>query len=147
MLGKPTIIFYEHGINSVPSSWRDWVNRAIAFTHLRTPHKAQTLAYFTTALTVFWRESERSKAFGKMLRLVFRQRLEQSLNCLVTVTERGSSLRGMRLAWLIPRIQAVHLVCGACGLPTFETNGINAAHCAKPALKKFSFMPVAKTGR
>ena len=128
---NPTIIFYEHGINSVPSSWRDWVNRAIAFTHLNTPHKAQTLFPSPTALTVFCRESERSKAFGKMLRWYS----VNDWNIIIVGHSNGTrvTLEGMRLAGY-PRIQALHLVCGACDA-NFETNGVNAA-LRKTSLQK-----------
>lgn len=123
MLPKPTVIFFEHGINSVPSSWRDWVNRAIAHTHLNTPYKAQTLAYFTTALTVFWREEERSKAFGKMIRWYS----VNDWDIIIVGHSNGTRvvLEGMSLAGF-PKIKAVHLVCGACNA-NFETNGINTA--------------------
>lgn len=123
MPSKPVIYLYEHGINSVPSSWRDWVNRAIAYTHLKTDFRAQSLFYFTTALTVFVRERSRSRAFADLLLKYAKAGWEIHL----VGHSNGTRvlLEGLRLAnW--PAIKNVHLVCGACDC-NFERLGLNNA--------------------
>lgn len=117
-----TIFLFEHGINSVPSDWRDWTNRAIEYINTSTPYKADSLEYFATALNVRC-EKGRTLSFAKKLRAYS----VDDWNIIGVAHSNGTRIwtGGWKLAgW--PRIKTLHLVCGACD-SNFERLGINSA--------------------
>lgn len=117
------VFLLENGIDSAPSDWRTWPNRAMPWLFENTDFFAQSMMYFTTPLTVFWREMHREKTFSDLV-----NRYKKS-NWKIHVAGHSNGtcviLGGLKLAdW--PRIETLHLICGACD-SSFERNGLNQA--------------------
>ena len=123
---EPTIFLFERGINgwaSIIGAWNNWPNQAIVWTHTKTSAKAQTLSYFTGPFTAGLTRHRRAQAFSKLMRAYTVQNWNVHLVCHSEGTATG--LEAMRLAgW--PKIETVHLICGACD-SNFERNGLNYA--------------------
>lgn len=124
---KPeTIVLFERGINgfqSIWGEWHNWPNQAIAWTHKNTPHKAQTLLYFTSPIFAGLTRRWRAKQLSELIRTysIHDWRIIAACHSEGTATW----LKAQRLAgW--PRVEALHLICGACNAD-FEKNGLNWA--------------------
>ena len=92
-------------------------------THLQTPHKAEAFEYFCTPLTRPFREDERAKHFARSLHEY--TKAGWKIICVGHSNGCDVILDGLRRAdW--PRVEALHLVCGACEAD-FWINGLNNA--------------------
>jgi hypothetical protein len=129
-----TIVLFENGINSIPSNWTFWPNRAIAWTHQNTPYKAQSLEYLAGAVLGHFRHKSLANQFADLLRTYSVQDWE----IIIVAHSNGTRIvvEGMAAAgW--PKVKAVHLVCGACDADFSRTNlngaltlgRIGSVHC------------------
>jgi len=117
------VFLFEHGINALPSDWRDWTNRAIFHVHDQTPYHAQSLEYFAGPIVAHFRHRHLADGFAK---LVCRY-AGNGWKIVVVAHSNGARIvvEGLRRArW--PRVEELHLVCGAVDA-NFERNGLNAA--------------------
>jgi pimeloyl-ACP methyl ester carboxylesterase len=118
-----TCFLYENGINSIPSTWTFWPNRAIAWTNKNTPFKAQSLEYLAGAITGHFRHKTLAAQFADLLRQYSVQDWDihivgHSNGCRIVV-------EGMQAAgW--PKVKSVHLLCGAVD-GNFARNGLGFA--------------------
>jgi pimeloyl-ACP methyl ester carboxylesterase len=133
-----TIILFERGINgwaSLFGDWLNWPNQAITWVHKNTDYRAHTLLYFTSALFAGWTRPHRALQFSKLIR---QYSVDDWRIILVAHSEgTATAIQAMRLAgW--PRIESVHLVCGACD-SNFERNGLNYALVTNKIGKVFCY--------
>lgn len=124
------IHIFVNGILTFPGLAANWNRRAVTWTHLHTPHRAESLEYLVTALTRWMGDTYRAKklarklefylgapdpATGKPFELVL---VGHSNGCDVIL----DALK--LLGW--PRLEEVHLISAACDA-NFERNGLNRA--------------------
>lgn len=139
-----TIYIFERGIlgwQSIFGDWLNWPNQAIAWIHKNTPHKAQTLTYFTGFIFPALTRKRRAKNFAKLLNTyrAYGWRI-------VLIAHSEGTATGL-LAWKLagyPLVDELHLVCGACD-SDFEQNGIN--HAVSLERVKQIFVYVAEQDR
>lgn len=121
-----TIYIFERGIlgwQSIFGDWLNWPNQAIAWIHKNTPHKAQTLTYFTGFIFPALTRRRRARNFAKLLNTY---NAEGWRIVLVAHSEGAATgLLAMELAGY-PVIDELHLICGACNSDCYR-NGINSA--------------------
>jgi len=121
-----TIVIFERGIlgwQSIIGDWLNWPNQAIAWIHKNTPHKAQTLTYFTGFIFPALTRRRRARNFAKLLETY---NAEGWRIVLVAHSEgTATGLLAMELAGY-PVIDELHLICGACNSDC-GANGINYA--------------------
>lgn len=121
MSEKRTVYLFVNGIATWPGNYTNWNKRAVTFTHTRTDNRAEAFEYFCTPLSRPFREDERAKHFARSLK----EYSAAGWNIVCVGHSNGAAviLDGLRAAhW--PRVEAVHLVCGACQAD-FWRNGIN----------------------
>jgi hypothetical protein len=123
-----TIYLFERGIDgwtAIFGGWRDWPNQAIVWIHRhQRPAAAQTLIYFTTALIARFTRKARAQSF---LDLIRQYPEHEGWRVVIVAHSEGTAtvLDALRLGnW--PRIEALHLVSGACDAD-FNRNGLNEA--------------------
>ena len=123
---KRTVFLFERGINgwqSIFGTWKNWPNEAIVFIHLNTEFRAQTLEYFTGAILAGLTRRGRAKQFAKMIRAYSCE--DWTINIVAHSEGTATVIEAMKLAgW--PKINNVHLLCGACD-SNFERCGLNHA--------------------
>jgi len=120
---KRTVFLLEHGINTLPSDWRDWTNRGAFHVHQHTPHAAQSLEYFAGPLLAHFLHRRLARQFGRMLKAY----ADARWRVVVAAHSNGTriAVEGMRAAgW--PPVAELHLLCGAVDAD-FERNGLNQA--------------------
>lgn len=119
-----TIYIFERGIlgwESIFGDWAQWPNQAVAWIHKHTPHRAQTLTYFTGPILAGITRTARAKQFAKLIKAYAGWRIVMVAHSEGTAT----ALRALRLAeW--PEIAELHLLCGAADSDC-EANGLNNA--------------------
>ena len=118
-----TCFFFVRGIAGHASDFMEWQWRAADWCNQNTPHKARTISYSTEFWSVWIRRKWRARRLARVLRgysvLDWRLVLVGHSEGTVLI------LDALRAAgW--PRVEALHLVCGACDAD-FERNGINWA--------------------
>jgi pimeloyl-ACP methyl ester carboxylesterase len=121
-----TVYLFVNGIATWPGNYTNWNKKAVTFTHTETEHRAEAFEYFCTWFTRPFREDERAKHFARSLR----EYAAKGWNIVCVGHSNGAAviLEGLRAArW--PRVEAVHLVCGACEAD-FWRNGLNFALAA-----------------
>lgn len=116
-----TVYLFVNGIATWPGNYTNWNKRAVTFTHTHTEHRAEAFEYFCTPLTRPFREDQRAKHFARSLATY--SALHWNIVCVGHSNGAAVILDGLRAA-RFPRVQAVHLVCGACEAD-FWRNGIN----------------------
>jgi len=118
-----TIYLFVNGVATWPGDYTNWNKRAVTFTHLRTPHRAEAFEYFCTPLTRPFREDQREKHFARSLREY--SKAGWKIVCVGHSNGAAVILKAMRDAhW--PPVEALHLVCAACDAD-FNRNGLNFA--------------------
>lgn len=121
-----TIVLFERGINgwqSIFGEWHQWPNLAVAWTHKHTEFRAQTLVYFTGPIFAGLTRRWRSLQFSQLIR----QYSCHDWRIIISAHSEGTAtaLKALRLAgW--PRIESLHLLCGACDAD-WNRNGLNWA--------------------
>jgi hypothetical protein len=123
MYDGKTIWFIVRGIAGTPSDFLEWEYEARdwAIQNLQTP--AVAVSYTTSFLTVWKRRQWRAKRFAKVLRGY----ISRDWRCNIICHSEGTvvALDALKfLGW--PRIENLHLVCGACD-SDFQRLGINQA--------------------
>ena len=123
MSADKTIYLFVNGVATWPGNYTNWNKRAVTFTNLLTPHKAEAFEYFCTLLTRPFREDQRAKHFARSLKQYAAEKWR--IICVGHSNGCDVILDGLRRAgW--PKVAAVHLVCGAC-TADFNVNGLNIA--------------------
>lgn len=118
-----TIYLFVNGIATWPGNFTNWNKRAVTFTHTRTESRAEAFEYFTTPLTRPFKEDQRAKHFARALNDY--SKAGWKIFCVGHSNGCDVVLDGLKRAgW--PRVEAVHLVCGACEAD-FARNGLNYA--------------------
>lgn len=123
MITARTVYLFVNGIATWPGDYTNWNKRAVTFTHTETEHRAEAFEYFCTPLTRPFREDQRAKHFARSIS----DYAGKGWNIVCVGHSNGAAviLDGLKkLGW--PRIEALHLVCGACEAD-FNKNGLNAA--------------------
>ena len=123
MIESRTIYLFVNGIATWPGNFTNWNKRAVTFIHTRTPHRAEAFEYFCTPITRPFREDQRAKHFARAVREY--SKLGWKIICVGHSNGCDVILDGLKRA-LWPRVEAVHLVCGACEAD-FAVNGLNYA--------------------
>ena len=127
MTAQKTIYLFVNGITTWPGNYSNWNKRAVTYTHLRTEHRAEAFEYFCTMVTRPFREDQRAKHFARSLHEY--SRAGWKIVCVGHSNGCDVILDGLKRAeW--PRVEAVHLVCGACE-GDFSRNGLNYALAAE----------------
>ena len=122
-----TIYLFVNGIATWPGNFTNWNKRAVTFTHTRTEHRAEAFEYFCTPLTRPFKEDQRAKHFARALNDY--SRAGWNIICVGHSNGCDVILDGLKRAkW--PRVESVHLVCGACEAD-FSRNGLNLALASK----------------
>jgi hypothetical protein len=121
-----TIYIFERGIlgwQSIFGDWANWPNQAISWIHKNTPHKAQTLTYFTGPILAGITRSHRANQFAKLLT----EYKDDGWRIVLVAHSEGTatSLLALQIADSII-IDELHLICGACNSDCGE-NGLNLA--------------------
>lgn len=119
----PTVFLFVNGILTVPGRATNWTGRAVTWTHLHTPHRAEKIEYFTGPVGRFLGNTARAEKLKHTLEFYRRQNwrvvlVGHSNGCDVILD--ALSL----MAW--PPIHSVHLISAACEAD-FSRNGLNAA--------------------
>jgi pimeloyl-ACP methyl ester carboxylesterase len=118
-----TIYLFVNGIATWPGNFTNWNKHAVTWTHLRTDCRADSFEYFCTALTRPFREDQRAHHFARALRAY--AKAGWKVVCVGHSNGTDVILDGLKNAgW--PRVEALHLVCGACEAD-FDRNGLNSA--------------------
>jgi hypothetical protein len=123
-----TIYLFVNGVAAWPGNFTNWNKRAVTWTHTHTAARAEAFEYFCTLLTRPFRDDQRARHFARAVREY--SRLGWKIVCVGHSNGADVILDGLRHAgW--PRVEALHLVCGACEAD-FSHNGLNyALHFAK----------------
>lgn len=117
-----TVYIFERGIlgwQSIFGDWGQWPNQAVAWIHQHTPHKAQTLTYFTGPILAGATRQWRAKQFAKLIQAYAGWKIV--LVCHSEGTATG--LRALKMRGC-PSVAVVHLICGAAD-SDFSANGLN----------------------
>lgn len=117
------IVFFVRGIAGNPDDFLEWEQRAADHCIKTYGVPARAISYHTDFWSVWMKRRYRAQRFAKVLRgySVLDYRITIVAHSEGTVV----ALDAMRLAgW--PRVEQVHLVCGACD-SDFERNGLNRA--------------------
>lgn len=119
-----TVYIFERGImgwQSIFGDWKNWPNQACVWVNRGTPHKAQTLTYFCGPILAGLTRPFRARQFAKLIKAYAGERIIMACHSEGTAT----GLRALKKAgW--PRIEELHLICGACD-SDFHANGLNFA--------------------
>lgn len=119
-----TIFIYVPGIHTTPGAAYNWCGRAVTWTQLRTPYKAEKVEYLTTALTRPFRQRGRAHKLQRTLRFYHSWDIHlvgHSNGCDVIV----DALRSLQAdGGDFLRIKALHLISAACDRD-FKRNGLN----------------------
>jgi pimeloyl-ACP methyl ester carboxylesterase len=113
------IFIYVTGILNLPGLAENWVGRAVTWTHIHTPHKAEKIEYFTGPFTRPAYETERADKLIKTLGYYagWQVTIVAHSNGCDVVSDALKRLPGYPLAGL-------YLIAGACSRD-FEKNGFN----------------------
>jgi len=123
MYDGKTIWFVIRGIAGHPSDQLEWEYEGRDILILTTGRPAVAVSYATTFLTVWNRRHWRARQFARVLRK-FTAR-DYRVHILAHSEGTVVAVDSMKLAgW--PRVESVHLVCGACD-SDFHRNGLNEA--------------------
>lgn len=128
---RPTVFLFERGINgwaSIFGDWKNWPNQAIVSIHQTGADngldwRAQTLTYFTGPVFAGLTRHKRAKNLSKLIRAYS----VKNWNIVIVAHSEGTAtvLQALKDAgW--PKVQALHLLCGACDA-NFNRNGLNGA--------------------
>lgn len=123
MTAAKTIYLFVNGIATWPGAFTNWNKRAVTYTHTHTENRAEAFEYFCTPLSRPFREDQRAKHFARAVS----EYAGKGWNIICVGHSNGAAviLEGLKdLGW--PRVEALHLVCGACEAD-FEKNGLNGA--------------------
>jgi hypothetical protein len=123
MTDARTIYLFVNGIAVWPGNFTNWNKRAVTFIHTQTPHRAEAFEYFCTLITRPFREDQRAKHFARALREYSARGWQ--IVCVGHSNGCDVILDGLKRAGYL-RVEAVHLVCGACEAD-FSQNGLNHA--------------------
>ena len=118
-----TIFLFVNGIATWPGNFTNWNKRAVTCTHTTTEHRAEAFEYFCTPISRPFREDERARHFARAVHEYSRRGWK--IICVGHSNGCDVILDGLKRAgW--PRVEAIHLVCGACEAD-FAVNGLNAS--------------------
>jgi len=119
-----TIFIYVPGIRTRPGEAYNWSGRAVTWTNLNTPHKAEKVEYFTLAITRPFGQADRAHKLQRTLRFYSGWNIhlvghsngcDVIIDALRSLHQDGSG--GLRLA-------SLHLISAACD-NDFRRNGLN----------------------
>jgi len=116
-----TVFIYVNGILTFPGESDNWNGKAVTWTHLRTPHRAEKVEYYVGPVSRALGQKKRAEKLTKTLRYY------EGWEIILAGHSNGCDviLDALRAAsW--PRLQALHLVSGACDAD-FDRNGLNVA--------------------
>lgn len=118
-----TVYLFVNGVATWPGNYTNWNKRAVTYANLRAYGKAEAFEYFCTWLTRPFREDQRAKHFARAIR----EYSNAGWNIVCVGHSNGCDviLDGLKACdW--PRVEVLHLVCGACEAD-FTRNGLNLA--------------------
>jgi pimeloyl-ACP methyl ester carboxylesterase len=123
MFDGKTIIFFVRGIAGNPDDFLEWEQRAADHVIIKYGIPARAISYHTDFWSVWMKRRWRAQRFAKVLR----KYSIRDYRIIIVAHSEGTvvALDAMRMAgW--PRVENVHLICGACD-SDFERNGLNRA--------------------
>lgn len=124
MESRPSICLYVCGILTFPGHARNWTGRAVTWTHLHTPHRAEKIEYFVGPVGRVLGQRLRARKLIRTLEFY----ADRDWRIILAGHSNGcdvilDALRALRPA--APRIAALHLLSPACD-EHFERNGLNS---------------------
>jgi pimeloyl-ACP methyl ester carboxylesterase len=123
MFDGKSIVFFVRGIAGNPDNFLEWEQRAADHTIIQYGIPARAISYHTDFWSVWMKRRYRAQRFSKVLR----KYSVRDYRITIVAHSEGTvvALDAMRLAgW--PRVEQVHLICGACD-SDFERTGLNRA--------------------
>ena len=123
MFDGRSIIFFVRGIAGNPDDFMEWEQRAADHTIINYGIPARAISYHTDFWSVWMKRQFRAQRFAKVLR----KYSVRDYRITIVAHSEGTvvALDSMRLAgW--PRVEQVHLICGACD-SDFNRNGLGHA--------------------
>lgn len=118
-----TIVFLIRGIHGHPSDQQEWEYRAADHVIINYGVPARAISYHTKFWSVWFRRNWRAQRFAKVLKKYWRR----EYRIIIIAHSEGAvvALDALRLAgW--PRVEALHIICGACD-SDFQRTGLNMA--------------------
>ncbi|MEN8134312.1 MAG: alpha/beta hydrolase [Thermodesulfobacteriota bacterium] len=116
-----TVCIFVNGILTLPGESDNWNGKAVTWTHLNTPFRAEKVEYLVGPISRVLGQKKRARKLIKTLRFYQGWRIilvGHSNGCDVIL----DALR--KMDW--PRIERLHLLSGACEAD-FDKNGLNEA--------------------
>lgn len=115
------IQIYIPGIDTWPGCSKNWSGRAVTYTHCNSEYKAEKVEYFCGPIGRAFGQKGRAAKLYKTLSFYYRYRVR-----VLVGHSNGTDviLTMMRDFPAFPRVDALHLVCGATDAD-FVTNGLN----------------------
>lgn len=118
---RQRVIIYVNGILTFPGESGNWNGRAVTWTHLHDDARAEKVEYFCGPIDRAFGQKERAQKLALTIQYY------KGWNITLVGHSNGTDviLKALDLLrW--PRIEAVHLVSGACEAD-FDKNGLNDA--------------------
>jgi len=116
-----TVFIYVNGILNFPADSENWNGRAVTWTHLHTPHRAEKIEYYVGPISRALGQRKRARKLIRTLAFYDGWKIilvGHSNGCDVILDALSY------MAW--PKIHAVHLISAACEAD-FNSNGLNDA--------------------
>lgn len=120
---KRTVIIFVNGIMNFPGDSHGWNYRAVVWTHLSgSPMEPIPVEYFCGPIGRAFGQKKRAQKICELLEAY------AGWNIILVGHSNGCAviLKALGMALVYPRIQAIHLVSGACEAD-FNRNGLNEA--------------------
>lgn len=117
------VFLFVNGILTRPGVAENWTARAVTWTHIHTPHKAEKIEYFTSVLARPLNNRHRAEKLATALDYYLRAGFEITIAAHSNGADVALDALKSR-AW--PRIKALHLISPA-NEADFDRNGLNAS--------------------
>ncbi|WP_397379730.1 hypothetical protein [Prosthecobacter sp.] len=115
------VFLFINGILTRPGESKNWTARAVTWTHINTPHKAEKIEYFTTVLQRPLNNAARAEKLATTLDYYLKAGFEVTIAAHSNGADVALDALKSR-AW--PKIKALHLI-SAANEADFNKNGLN----------------------
>jgi len=115
------VFLFVNGILTRPGASENWTARAVTWTHIHTPFKAEKVEYFTSVLARPLHNRHRSEKLAHTLDFYLRNGFEVTIAAHSNGADVALDALQSR-AW--PKIKALHLI-SAANEADFDKNGLN----------------------
>lgn len=122
MSAEKRICFFIRGISGHPDDFLEWEQRAADWCITEHGVPARAISYHTDFWSVWMKRRFRAQRFAKVLR----KYSVRDYRITIVGHSEGTVVATDAIKFGVGRIEALHLVCGACD-SDFERNGLNRA--------------------